>query len=94
MYILECSDGSYYVGSTIDLGRRLEEHSLGLGAAYTRVRRPVHLVYAEDFERIVDAYAFEKRVQGWSRAKRQALIDGRRAILPELSRNRQAVEPG
>ncbi|HET6167265.1 MAG TPA: GIY-YIG nuclease family protein [Marmoricola sp.] len=93
MYILECCDGSYYVGSTIDLPRRLEEHDLGLGAAYTRQRRPVRLVYAEEFERIVDAFAFEKRVQGWSRVKRQALIDGRRDTLPQLSKSRQIPDP-
>lgn len=78
MYILECSDGSYYVGSTVDLGRRLEEHALGMAAAYTRRRRPVRLVYVEEFASVVDAFAFEKRVQGWSRRKREALIEGRR----------------
>ena len=85
-YILECSDGSYYVGSTVDLARRLEEHDLGLAAAYTRRRRPVRLVYAEEFDSVVDAFAFEKRVQGWSRRKREALINGRREDLPALSR--------
>jgi putative endonuclease len=86
-YILECADGSYYVGSTVDLGRRLEEHNLGLGARYTRTRRPVRLVYAEEFDSVVDAFAFEKRVQGWSRKKREALIHGRREDLPTLSRS-------
>ena len=86
-YILECADGSYYVGSTIDLPRRLEEHNAGLAAEYTRRRRPVRVVYAEEFESVVDAFAFEKRVQGWSRRKREALIQGRREDLPGLSRN-------
>ena len=63
-YILECSDGSFYVGSTIDLERRVSEHDLGLGAAYTKRRRPVTLVWAADFERIDEAYAYEKRLQG------------------------------
>jgi putative endonuclease len=94
MYILECSDGSFYVGSTTDLSLRLEQHAQGGGAVYTRRRLPVRLVYAEEFERVVDAFAFEKQVQGWSRRKRQALIDGRREDLPEMSRSMQpGVQP-
>ena len=94
MYILECADGSYYVGSTVDLPARLEEHQAGLGAAYTRRRRPVRLVYAEEFGSVVDAFAFEKRVQGWSRRKREALIQGRRNDLPELSRSKSVAPEG
>ena len=84
-YLLECSDLSYYAGSTWDLDRRISEHNLGLGAAYTRRRRPVRLVWAAEFERVEDAYFFEKRVQGWSRAKRRALIEGRVDDLPGLA---------
>jgi putative endonuclease len=85
MYILECAGSSYYVGSTWDLERRLEEHSTGAGALYTSRRLPVRLVFTAEFDRIDDAYAFEKRVQNWSRRKRQALIEGRFADLPGLS---------
>ncbi|WP_307854205.1 GIY-YIG nuclease family protein [Nocardioides palaemonis] len=52
VYILRCADGSFYVGSTRDLERRLSEHVLGLGAAYTRRRRPVVLVWAGEYERV------------------------------------------
>jgi putative endonuclease len=83
--ILECSDGSYYVGSTVDLERRVWEHQEGLGAAYTRHRRPVRLVWCAAFDRIDDAFCFEKRVQGWSRMKREALMDGRLGDLGWLS---------
>ena len=86
MYILECSDGSYYVGSTNNLERRIWEHNEGIGAKYTARRRPVKLVYSAEFSRIDEAYAFEKRVQGWGRAKREALINGDYAALPELAR--------
>ena len=86
VYILECRDGSYYVGSTVDLERRVSEHNLGLGAAYTRRRRPVKLVWARQFERIDEAYLFEKQVQGWNRRKRQALIEDRLGDLRGLSR--------
>jgi putative endonuclease len=85
-YIVECSDGSLYVGSTWDLHQRLAQHNAGEGAEYTRRRLPVRLVYAAEFDRVDDAFAWEKRVQGWSRKKRIALIEGRYADLPGLSR--------
>jgi putative endonuclease len=85
VYILRCSDDSYYVGSTWDLERRVGEHNLGLGAAYTRRRRPVRLVWSAECDRVSDAYAIEKQIQGWSRAKRQALIDGRTDLLTGLA---------
>jgi predicted GIY-YIG superfamily endonuclease len=84
-YILECADGSFYVGSTKDLDQRVEEHNIGIGATYTRWRRPVRLAWAAEFERIDEAFAFEKRVQNWSRAKRLALIEGRFGDLPGLA---------
>ncbi|MFT4468478.1 GIY-YIG nuclease family protein [Arthrobacter sulfonylureivorans] len=77
MYILQCADGSFYVGSTWDLERRISEHGAGEGAAYTARRRPVRLVYCEEFSRVEDAFTREKQVQNWSRAKRIALIEGR-----------------
>ncbi|GAA3833555.1 GIY-YIG nuclease family protein [Nocardioides panacisoli] len=84
-YIVECADGSYYVGSTTDLDRRIWEHNEGVGAAYTRRRRPVELVWCAQFARVDEAFAFEKRVQGWGRAKRQALIEGRTEDLGDLA---------
>ena len=73
---------SFYVGSTYDLERRISEHNEGLGAAYTRRRRPVTLRWSEHYERVEDAYAAEKRLQGWGRRKRQALIDGEFDLTP------------
>jgi putative endonuclease len=86
MYILECSDGSYYVGSTKNLEYRFSEHQEGKGAKYTSRRLPVKLVYSEEYERVVDAYTREKQVQNWSRAKREALINGSEALLPKLAK--------
>ena len=86
MYILECSDGTYYVGSTKDLKQRLLQHQEGIGAQYTSNRLPVKLVYSEEFERVSEAYAREKQVQNWSRAKREALIQGKYELLPELAK--------
>ena len=97
MYIVECSDGSLYVGSTRDLERRLWEHNEGLGAAYTRRRRPVSLVWSTYYARIDQAYAFEKQVQNWGRAKRQALIDGRiddLSVLGSRSEVARAIKEG
>ena len=71
MYILRCYDGTYYTGSTIDLEKRIWEHSNGLGANYTRKRLPVKLIYCEEFARIEDAFCREKQVQGWSRKKKE-----------------------
>jgi putative endonuclease len=86
MYILECSDGSYYVGSTKDLERRLYEHQEGLGARYTSRRLPVKLVYCEEYDRIDEAYYREKQVQGWRREKREALINGNPDLLSKLAK--------
>jgi putative endonuclease len=83
MYILECADNSYYVGSTKDIERRLWEHQSGLGAKYTSYRLPVKLVYSEEYERVADAFAREKQVQNWNRAKREALINGIAAVGKE-----------
>ena len=76
VYMLECSDGSLYVGSTIDLDRRLEQHAAGEGAAYTRRRLPVRLIWSERFDRVETAFQWEKRIQGWSHAKRLAFATG------------------
>jgi putative endonuclease len=75
MYILECADGSFYTGSTKDLPRRLWQHQNGLGANHTKKRLPVKLVYTEHYDRVADAFYREKQVQGWSRAKKIALMN-------------------
>jgi putative endonuclease len=85
-YILRCSDGTYYTGSAVDLERRLAQHQAGKGAKYTRQRLPVRLVYCEEYRSIGDAFRREKQVQSWSRAKKQALIEGRADDLPRLAR--------
>ena len=86
MYILKCSDASYYTGSTNNLELRLAQHQSGQGAKHTRKRLPVTLVYAEQFDRIDEAYAREKQVQGWRREKKEALIRGEFERLPELAK--------
>lgn len=85
VYILECSDGSYYTGSTIDLQSRIEQHQNGLGVNHTKNRLPVKLVYAEDLGNIDEAFRREKQIQGWSRKKKEALIKRNFSSLPRLS---------
>ena len=86
MYIPECDDGSYYTGSTKDLEIRLAQHQSGKGANHTKKHPPVKLVYYERFPRIDMAFEREKQVQGWSRKKKEALINGEHDRLPELAK--------
>jgi putative endonuclease len=86
VYMLRCSDGSLYVGSTRDLFARLHQHQTGLGAAYTRDRGPVELVWHEEHENVALAFSREKQIQNWGRAKRLALIDGDHEGLPRLAK--------
>ena len=88
MYILECGDGSYYVGSTTNLDLRIAQHEAGAGARYTSRRLPVKLMYWEEYERVEDAFQREKQVQKWSRAKRKALIAGNEELLSVLAKKK------
>ena len=85
MYILKCSNDSYYTGSTKDLDRRLKQHQAGEGANHTKKHLPVELIYFEEFERIDWAFNREKQVQGWGRKKKEALISGDFESLSPLS---------
>jgi len=86
VYILLCADGSYYVGITRrEPEQRLWEHNQRLVEGYTASRTPVQLVFAERFERVVDAIAQERQIKGWSRRKKEALIRGDYEALPDLA---------
>ena len=82
MYILQCANSLYYVGSTVDLKLRIREHQDGFGANFTRKHLPVKLVYFEEFKFVEEAFEREKQVQGWSRKKKEALIYGHEYDLP------------
>ncbi|QLG44460.1 GIY-YIG nuclease family protein [Costertonia aggregata] len=84
-YILCCSDGTYYTGSTKELELRLEQHQNGEGANYTAKRLPVKLIYVEEYQRVDTAFYREKQIQGWSRAKKEALINGELEKLHNLA---------
>ena len=85
MYILLCSNGQYYTGSTNDLDRRLSQHLNCEGANFTKKNIAIELVYFEEFQRIDEAFYREKQVQGWSRKKKEALIKGETSILHQLA---------
>jgi putative endonuclease len=94
VYIVQCSDGSYYVGSARgDLEKRIAEHNAGAYRGYTSSRRPVKLVWAENFQQITDAIAAERQIKGWSRAKKEALIRGDFALVSVLARRRTSFRP-
>lgn len=86
VYILACADDSYYVGVTNNIDRREAEHNEGTSdTAYTYSRRPVKLVYVEMFLDPIQAIDFEKKLKGWSRAKKKAWIEERYNDLPNLA---------
>lgn len=88
VYILLCSNGQFYVGSTKYLELRMGQHFLGKGAKFTRKYPPVKCVYLEEFSRIDYAYYRERQIHGWSHRKKQALIDGDFNLLRELSKSK------
>ena len=76
VYMLICSDDSFYIRLTTDLSRRLLAHESGFDPkSYTASRRPVKLVWAQEFPTHDEAFAFEYQIKGWSRAKKKALIE-------------------
>ena len=86
LYIVRRSDGSYYVGTTRgSLETRISQHNAGHFDGYTASRKPVTLVFQQDFSRIEDPIAAERQVKGWRRAKKEALIRGEFEALRELS---------
>ena len=93
VYILKCRDGRYYVGSYRghDIAIRVGEHNSGkYPTAYTYHRRPVELLWSEDFPEPEAAIQAERQIKGWSRAKKEALIAGDVTALKRLSLSKSA----
>lgn len=90
VYIVECSDGSYYTGITKqEVEARVWEHNNAVYKGYTSMRLPVKLVFCETYDRITDAIAREQQIKGWNRKKKQALIAYAYEALPELSKRKK-----
>ena len=85
VYILKCSDDSYYTGVTNNLEKRINEHQSGIIKGYTSKKLPVKLVFSERFNDITQAIKFEKQIKGWSRKKKEALINQNLDLLVQLS---------
>lgn len=86
VYILKCSDNSYYTGFTNNIERRFSEHNYGLNKeCYTYDKRPVELVFCAEFNDVNQAIAFEKQVKGWSRKKKEAIINDKWEDLKKLA---------
>ena len=94
VYMLRCRDGSYYVGLTrTGLDKRIGEHQDGRFKGYTHSRRPVELVWSQEFQWLKDAIECERRLKGWRREKKEALIKGDYDALRVLSRTAKNPHP-
>jgi len=93
VYILKCADGSYYTGHTEDLERRIAAHARGDIGGYTSSRRPLQLIWSEQFASRAETIERERQVKGWSRAKKEALIQQEWGALPQLAANRMEHSP-
>ncbi len=92
VYILHCSDGSYYIGHTDNLEKRIgQHHAAEIPGCYTYKRRPLVLAWAQDCPSRMEALEFEMRIKRWSRAKKEALIAGDWQRLTELAKNRTGM---
>ncbi|MFZ5941216.1 MAG: GIY-YIG nuclease family protein [Bacteroidota bacterium] len=94
MYILECANGMYYTGSTINLDNRLIDHSVWAGSKFTSDKLPVKLVYYEEFDRVEDAFNREHQIKKWSRKKKEALIKGDMKALKKAAKSKLKKEQG
>ena len=91
-YMLHCADRSFYVGHTDDLDARIGAHQSGLIPGYTSKRLPVTLVWSDEFPSRYEALEAERRIKGWSRAKKLALIRGDWSLISDLARNSKEKE--
>ena len=86
VYILKCNDGSYYTGVTNDIDRRFYEHQNGENTrCYTYRKRPLTIVFCEEFSDVNQAIALEKQIKGWTRKKKEAIIEKNWEKLKEFS---------
>jgi len=88
VYLLRCSDGTFYAGSCENLANRLATHNRGDGPTWTAKRLPVEFVHSESFPTRAEAIAREKQLKRWSHAKKAALIAGDTARLRALAKRR------
>jgi tRNA/rRNA methyltransferase len=93
-YMLRCADGSYYVGHTDDIDLRVGQHQDGTFGGYTSTRRPVSLAWSDRFLDRDAAFAAERQIKGWSRAKKEALIRGDWEPISQLAHRTGVLRDG
>ena len=86
MYILECSDNSFYIGHTDDIDKRVFEHMQGQVSGYTKTRLPIKVVYTQSFGTRYEAIAAEQQIKKWTRKKKKALIEEDWETIKKLSK--------
>jgi predicted GIY-YIG superfamily endonuclease len=92
LYVLECADGSFYIGHTDNLGQRLTQHDEGKGCLYTSTRRPLKLLHTEGFETRYEALTVERKLKGWSRAKKLAYMAGNWKAVSNLAKGKHQYQ--
>src|SRR5260221_13881246 len=91
-YILRCADGSYYTGHTDDIDRRIAQHHDGTFPGYTHDRRPLEVVWVDEYKTRIEALEAERKIKGWSRAKKEALIRKDWEAVQRLAKRRKSFE--
>ncbi len=91
VYILKCFDGFYYVGHTDDIEKQISMHNEGKVSNFTQKRLPVEVVFVQEFATRAEAIEMERRVKGWSRKKKEALIEKDWSELVRLSNIKKKV---
>lgn len=89
IYILKCSDGSYYTGHTDNIESRISAHKLGQGCTYTKERLPIEVVFVQQFGSRYEALSAEQQIKGWNRRKKEALMRGDWSDLIRLAQIRR-----
>lgn len=94
VYILRCSDGSYYTGHTDNLEERIGKHKIGaITSCYTFKRRPIELIFSQEFSTREQALSSEQQIKGWSRKKKEAMMRGDWAEVSRLAHSATSTRP-
>jgi putative endonuclease len=92
VYILECSDRTYYTGCTTNIEQRISQHQQGTYPGYTSTRHPVTLRWSQEFPDIRYAIWAERQIKGWSRRKKEALINEQFDLLRKFAQSKEMIE--
>jgi len=91
VYILECADGSYYTGHTDHLEKRMGQYHAGECDGYVAARRPVKLIWSQECATRHEALSAEQQIKGWSRKKKEAMMQGDWKEVSQLAKSKPAI---